>query len=44
MGKIKAAGLPTTTAFIVTNPDEFSEVKVLKTGAMEKLTAILKEG
>lgn len=42
MNKIKAAGHPTTTAFIVTNPDEFSEVKVLQTGAMDKLTAVLK--
>lgn len=40
--KIKAAGHPTTTAFIVTNSDDLSEVTVLKTGNMSKLTAVMK--
>ena len=42
MGKIKSAGHPTTTAFVVTNSDDLSTVTVLKTGAMKKLTAVLK--
>ena len=42
MSKIKAAGHPTTTAFVVTNSDDLSEVTVLKTGAMNKLTAVMK--
>ena len=42
MGKIKAAGHPTTTAFVVTNSDDLSSVTVLKTGALSKLTAVIK--
>lgn len=40
--KIRAAGHPTTTAFVVTNGDELSEVTVLQTGALERLTAIMR--
>lgn len=42
MDKIKAAGHPTTTAFVVTNADDLSEVSVLGTGDMSKLTAVMK--
>lgn len=40
--KIKTAGHPTTTAFIVTNSDDYSDIKVLQTGDMAKLTAVMK--
>ena len=40
--KIKAAGHPTTTAFVVTNADDLSSVTVLQTGTMEKLTAVMR--
>lgn len=40
--KIKAAGHPATTAFVVTNSDDYSEIKVLRTGDTEKLTAVIK--
>ena len=40
--KIKAAGYPTTTAFVITNGDEFSEVTVLQNGILKKLTAIMR--
>lgn len=42
MEKIKAAGHPSTTAFIVTNSDDYSEIKVLQTGDTAKLTAVMK--
>lgn len=42
MSKIKAAGHPTTTAFVVTNTDDLGEVTVLKTGVLPKLTAIIR--
>lgn len=42
MSKIKAAGHPTTTAFVVTNTDDMGEVTVLKTGRLPKLTAIIR--
>ena len=42
MSKIKAAGHPTTTAFVVTNTDDLGEVTVLKTGSLPKLTAIIR--
>lgn len=42
MDKIKAAGHPTTTAFVVTNSDDLSEVTVLKAGTMSKLTPVIK--
>lgn len=42
MDKIKAAGHPTTTAFVVTNADDFAEIKVLRTGDTGKLTAVMK--
>lgn len=42
MSKIKAAGHPTTTAFVVTNSDDLSSVTVLKTGNMNKLTAVMR--
>lgn len=40
--KIKAAGHPTTTAFVVTNTDDLSDVTVLKTGSIGKLTSVIK--
>lgn len=40
--KIKAAGHPTTTAFIVTNSDNFEEVAILQTGTMKKMSAVMK--
>lgn len=40
--KIKAAGHPTTTAFVVTNADELSEVTLLQTGAQKLLTAVMR--
>lgn len=40
--KIKAAGHPTTTAFVVTNGDELSEVTVLQTGSLDLLKAVLR--
>lgn len=40
--KIKAAGHPTTTAFIVTNSDDYPNLKILQTGDMSKLTAVMK--
>lgn len=39
MDKIKAAGHPTTTAFVLTGGEEAT---VLKTGQAEKLTAVMK--
>lgn len=42
MDKINAAGHPTTTAFVVTNSDEFSSIKLLQTGDTEKLSAVIK--
>lgn len=42
MDKIKAAGHPTTTAFVVTNSDDLSDITLLKTGPMSKLTAVIK--
>lgn len=42
MDQIKAADHPTTTAFIVTNSDDYSDIKVLQTGKMNKLTAVMK--
>ena len=40
--KIKAAGHPTTTAFVITNSDDFADVVVLKTGSIGKLAAVIK--
>lgn len=40
--KIKAAGCPTTTAFVVTNSEDLGGVTVLQTGIMKKLTAVMK--
>lgn len=40
--KIKAAGHPTTTAFVVTNGDELSEVTVLQTGPLDLLKAVMR--
>lgn len=40
--KIKAAGHPATTAFIITNSDDYSEIKVLRTGDTGKLIAVMK--
>lgn len=40
--KIKAAGHPTTSAFVITNSDDLSEITVLKTGKTGKLTAVMK--
>ena len=40
--KIKACGYPTTTAFVVTNSDDYDAVAVIKTGNQPKLTAVLK--
>ena len=40
--KIKAAGHPTTTAFVITNADDLSEVTVLKTGKAGKLSAVMR--
>lgn len=40
--RIKAANHPTTTAFVVTNGDELSEVSVLQTGMLEQLTAVIR--
>lgn len=42
MDKIRAAGHPTTTALVITNADDFTEIKVLRTGSMSKLTAVMK--
>ena len=39
--KIKAAGHPTTTAFVVTNTDDLSSVTVLHTGSTKKLTPVI---
>jgi PTS system sucrose-specific IIC component len=43
ISKIKAAGYSTTTAVLLTNSDDFSDLKVLKNGQtdfMEKLLAV----
>lgn len=40
--KIKAAGHPSTTAFVITNSDELSQITILKTGNMGKLSAVIK--
>ena len=40
--KIKAAGHPTTTAFVVINGDDLSEVTVLQTGPSDLLTAVMR--
>lgn len=40
--KIKAAGHPSTVAFIVTNSDDYSDVQLLKKGTTPKLTAVLR--
>ena len=42
VAKIKAAGHPTTTAFVITNSDDLSRITVLKTGNMGKLSAVIK--
>ena len=42
MDKIKAAGHPVTTAFIVTNPDEFAEISVIHEGDAEKLSPVIR--
>ena len=42
MSKIKAAGHPITTAFIVTNSDDLNEVTVLQTGSTDQLTAVMR--
>lgn len=40
--KIKAAGHPTTTAFVVTNSDDFSDISVIRIGEMTKLNSVIK--
>lgn len=40
--KIKAAGHPTSTAFVLTNTDEFASVELLQTGKAKRLTPVLK--
>ncbi len=40
--KIKAAGYPTTTAVVLTNSSEFSKIRLLATGKMEKLSPVMK--
>lgn len=40
--KIKAAGHPTTTALVITNSDDYSQVEVLKSGGQAKLSPVLK--
>ena len=40
--KIEAAGHPTTTAVVVTNSDDYSDVSLLSIGSKEKLISILK--
>lgn len=43
MEKIKAAGYSTTTAVLLTNSDDYTEVQVIKygkTGKMEKLLTV----
>lgn len=42
LSKIKSAGHPTTTAFVVTNTDEFSSVNVLAIGDTKKLTPAIR--
>ena len=42
MDKIKAAGHPTTTAFVVTNSDDFSDISVIRLGDMGKLSSVIK--
>lgn len=42
ISKIEAAGHPTTTAFVVTNSDDFSGVTLLSSGSLNKLTAVMK--
>lgn len=42
LGKIQAAGHPTTVVFLVTNADEFSEVKTLAAGAVRPGTGVLR--
>ena len=41
MEKIKAVGHPTTTAFVVTNSDEFSEIELIGSGMTQKLKPVL---
>lgn len=40
--KIKAAGHPTTTAFVITNSDDFNGLTVLGNGSMSKLSSAIK--
>ena len=40
--KIKAAGHPTTTAFVITNSDDFNGLTVLGNGSMSKLSSVIK--
>lgn len=40
--QIKGAGFVTTSAFVITNGDEFKSVELLATGLREKLTPCLK--
>ncbi len=42
LDKIRAAGHATTVVFIVTNSDEFSEVKTLVTGAVQPGTGVMR--
>lgn len=42
LSKIKAAGHSTTIAVVVTNGDDFSSVELIKTGAADKLTPVVK--
>ena len=39
---IKAAGHPTTTAFVVTNSDEYSAIEIVNIGAAQKLSPVIK--
>lgn len=40
--KVKAAGHPITTAFVVTNSDDLGGISTLGTGSMHKLSAVVK--
>lgn len=42
IAKIKAAGLPATTAFIVSNSDQWKNVTVISLGPAKKLTPVLR--
>ncbi len=42
MKKIKEAGYPTTSAFVITNTDECSDLEVLQYGNVEKLNPCMK--